>query len=87
EDRGTGDGVDELRYGEWTAHTTRPFDFLAVCSDETVAEPDAAVANTSDLGFPVTTEPKEIVIPPGISGGLLSREDETYGSRIEAVLG
>uniref|UniRef100_UPI001FE04557 restriction endonuclease n=1 Tax=Rhodococcus phenolicus TaxID=263849 RepID=UPI001FE04557 len=52
---------------EWTAHTTRPFDFLAVCSDETVAEPDAAVANTSDLGFPVTTEPKEIVIPPGIS--------------------
>ena len=29
----------------------------------------------------------DTVIPPGISGGLLSREDETYGSRIEAVLG
>ncbi|MGV9673286.1 MULTISPECIES: hypothetical protein [unclassified Gordonia (in: high G+C Gram-positive bacteria)] len=27
------------------------------------------------------------VIRPGVSGGLLSREDETYGSRIEAVLG
>lgn len=29
----------------------------------------------------------DVLIPPGISGGLLSREDETYGSRIEAVLG
>ncbi len=36
------------------------FDFLPVCSDETVAEPDAVVANTSDLGFPVTTDPEEI---------------------------
>ncbi len=31
-----------------------------MCSDETVAEPDAVVANTSDLGFPVTTDPEEI---------------------------
>jgi superfamily II DNA or RNA helicase len=45
---------------EWTAHTTQAFDFLPVCSDETVADPDAAVANTSDLGFPVTTNPQEI---------------------------
>jgi len=49
---------------EWTANTTIGFDFLPVCSDQTVAEPvagpDAVVANTSDLGFPVTTNPQEI---------------------------
>lgn len=45
---------------EWTAHTTQAFDFLPVCSDATVAEPDAVVATTSDLGFPVTTDPEEI---------------------------
>ena len=45
---------------EWTANTTTGFDFLPVCSDETVAEPDAVVSNTSDLGFPVTTDPEEI---------------------------
>jgi len=31
-----------------------------VCSDETVADPDAVVSNTSDLGFPVTTNAVEI---------------------------
>lgn len=45
---------------EWTANTKLGFDFLPVCSDETVAEPDAVVSNTSDLGFPVTTDPEEI---------------------------
>ena len=45
---------------EWTANTKVGFDFLPVCSDETVTEPDAVVANTSDLGFPVTTAPGEI---------------------------
>jgi predicted helicase len=45
---------------EWTANSKAGFDFLPVCSDETVAEPDAVVANTSDLGFPVTTDPEEI---------------------------
>jgi predicted helicase len=45
---------------EWTANATAEFDFLPVCSDETVAEPDAIVANTSDLGFPVTTDAEEI---------------------------
>ena len=45
---------------EWTANTKAGFDFLPVCSDQTVAEPDAVVANTSDLGFPVTTDPGEI---------------------------
>ena len=45
---------------EWTANTKAGFDFIPVCSDQTVAEPDAVVANTSDLGFPVTTDPGEI---------------------------
>jgi superfamily II DNA or RNA helicase len=45
---------------EWTANTEAEFDFLPVCSDETVADPDAVVANTSDLGFPVTTDAGEI---------------------------
>jgi superfamily II DNA or RNA helicase len=44
----------------WTANARVGFDFLPVCSDETVAEPDAVVANTSDLGFPVTADPEEI---------------------------
>jgi hypothetical protein len=34
---------------EWTANTTVGFDFLPVCSDETVAEPDAVVAKHSSL--------------------------------------
>ena len=46
---------------EWTANAKVRFDFLPVCSDETVAlDPDAVVSNTSDLGFPVTTDPGEI---------------------------
>ena len=44
----------------WTANSKAGFDFLPVCSDETVAEPDAVVSSTSDLGFPVTTDPDEI---------------------------
>ncbi len=45
---------------EWTANTSEDFDFLAVCSDDTVIEPDAAVSSTSDLGFPVTTDAEDI---------------------------
>ena len=45
---------------EWTANTVVGFDFLPVCSDETVAERDAFVATTSDLGFSVTTNPQDI---------------------------
>ncbi len=44
----------------WTANAKVGFDFLPVCSDETVAEPDAVVSNTSDLGFPVTTDAEQI---------------------------
>lgn len=45
---------------EWTANSKIGFDFLPVSSDETVVEPDAVVANTIDLGFPVTTDAEEI---------------------------
>jgi superfamily II DNA or RNA helicase len=45
---------------EWAENSTSKFDFLAVCSDETVADDDAAVLHTSDLGFRVTTSPEEI---------------------------
>lgn len=45
---------------EWTANTTDSFDYLAVCSDDTVAEHDAVVASTAELGVPVTTDPEAI---------------------------
>ena len=48
---------------EWTKHTAAPFQFLPVCSDETVRQgssEDAALQNTSTLGYPVTTDPAEV---------------------------
>ena len=45
---------------EWTANATRGFDYLAVCSDETVVGEDEFVAHTSELGLPVTTDAGEI---------------------------
>jgi predicted helicase len=45
---------------EWVANATREFEFLPVCSDETVTGTDSPVSKTADLGFPVTTEPDEI---------------------------
>jgi superfamily II DNA or RNA helicase len=36
------------------------FDYLAVCSDETVVGEDAVVARTTELGVPVTTDPEDI---------------------------
>jgi Predicted helicase len=42
---------------EWTANASDPFDYLAVCSDETVTDRDAMVSHTADLGLPVTTDP------------------------------
>jgi len=46
----------------WRANCTTEFASLPVCSDDTVAQTDddAAVAHTSDLGVPVTTNSKEI---------------------------
>ena len=48
---------DTLR--EWTAHATADFLFLPVCSDVTVRGADLWVSSTSELGFPVTTNPGE----------------------------
>jgi predicted helicase len=45
---------------EWTANATQPFDYLAVCSDETVVDEDEFVASTAELGVPVTTDPEEV---------------------------
>ncbi|MDA1175186.1 MAG: DEAD/DEAH box helicase family protein, partial [Chloroflexi bacterium] len=47
---------------EWTANRVRPFEFLAVCSDETVVakQEDRFVANVSEIGVPVTTDPGRI---------------------------
>ena len=42
----------------WGRNCTKPFDYLVVCSDETVVHKgeDAAVTSTSELGVPVTTD-------------------------------
>lgn len=45
---------------EWTANETTGFEFQAVCSDDTVVGDDVAIAHTSDLGVPVTTDPVKI---------------------------
>lgn len=46
----------------WRANCTTEFASLPVCSDDTVAktDDDLAVAHTSDIGVPVTTDPEEI---------------------------
>jgi predicted helicase len=43
---------------EWSANASKPFDYLAVCSDESVAGEDDFVQHTSELGLPVTTDPE-----------------------------
>jgi superfamily II DNA or RNA helicase len=46
---------------EWLANTKEPFAYLPVCSDDTVSRGnDAAVLFTSDLEYPVTTNPDDI---------------------------
>jgi superfamily II DNA or RNA helicase len=47
---------------EWTVNRRVPFEPLPVCSDQTVgkSDDDAAVAHTSELGVPVTTDPHDI---------------------------
>ena len=46
---------------EWLANAKEPFEYLPVCSDETVSRGnDAAVMFTSDLEYPVTTDPDAI---------------------------
>ena len=47
---------------EWGRNCREPFEYLVVCSDETVAHraEDHAVNSTSELGVPVTTDPAAI---------------------------
>lgn len=45
---------------EWSANTQEGFDFLTVCSDQSVNDDDAAMEKVSDLGLPVTTKPEDI---------------------------
>lgn len=45
---------------QWTTNASRPFAFLAVCSDETVVDDDQIVGRTSQLGVPVTTDPTTV---------------------------
>lgn len=45
---------------EWTANTSQPFQYLPVCSDDTVRGADHFTSRTSDLGLPVTTNPDEV---------------------------
>ena len=45
---------------EWSANAARLFQYLPVCSDETVRGADWIISRTSDLGFPVTTDPDEV---------------------------
>lgn len=49
--------TDTLR--EWTAND-EDFEFLPVCSDDTVTGTDATVSSTADLGYPVTTDPQDL---------------------------
>ena len=46
----------------WRVNTRVPFEALPVCADVTVgrSDADAAVAHTSELGLPVTTDPHDI---------------------------
>ncbi len=45
---------------EWSINATKAFDYLAVCSDQTVVDEDGLVQQTSELGLPVTSDPKVI---------------------------
>ena len=45
---------------EWAANASQPFEYLAVCSDQTVVGEDEFVQHTAEVGIPVTTEPDVI---------------------------
>ena len=48
-------------YQEWVANATTKFIPIFVCSDPTVSDNDQIVTNLYELGFPTTTDPKEIL--------------------------
>ena len=58
---------------EWLKSDSRGVRFLAVCSDETVVgkNEDQFTTSTSELGFPVTTDPGDIARFLGLSGAPL----------------
>ncbi|MGU3650301.1 Helicase associated domain protein [Mycolicibacterium sp. A43C] len=45
---------------EWNANALGRFETLPVCSDQTVSDDDAIVSSPSELGIPVTTNPRVI---------------------------
>lgn len=45
---------------EWTRNSSREFEFLPVCSDDTVRNHDQIVASVAELGFPATGNPQTI---------------------------
>ena len=45
---------------EWSANASRPFEYLAVCSDPTVVGEDQLVEPTTELEFSATTDPNTI---------------------------
>lgn len=45
---------------EWLLNSSEPFEFLPVCSDETVGAQDQVVSNLTELGFPATGDPAEL---------------------------
>ena len=46
---------------EWLTHSKEPFNYLPVCSDDTVAKSEDAISlSTSELSFPSTTDASEI---------------------------
>lgn len=53
---------------EWAVNSSREFEFLPVCSDDTVRNLDQVVASVAELGFPATGDPqavREFLTRPG----------------------
>lgn len=45
---------------EWLANSAREFEYLPVCSDDTVRDRDQIVGGVDELGFPATGDPNEV---------------------------
>jgi len=48
-------------YREWSANSRNTFNPIFVCSDPTVREKDQIISDTSELGFPSTTNSDDII--------------------------
>lgn len=76
--------------GQWAREQAwgRSFRFLAVCSDDTVAEGDAVAMRQSDLAFPITTDPAEVRrFLEGHEAGSVSVVFSTYQSATRVASG